>query len=705
MVGYDVYKPATDVFLSWLCITAADNGAEVESSRPIDPVYARAGKRRGNAKSRKRDKAKPEAAFVANAANNTSDGRPIYLVSSEEILRLAKYLSRLATTVVMPRTVWQAYKQALAGRREYAERYARDTLDDGDVEEEDGHVAFIGLLETTAEYIKGIAQVQQVASAKAGEIEATVVLFSNMFDSLMLLPEEEVTHTATMTLQPLLEDEFKPKMVFRLKVDGKAELRLQRQGLLEQADQERTYVAGLMKSPLRDIVMVRQIHPGYTFPLALLSQRHVHASKKAVEADLFLAQYIMDLGLETSLLRTVWEQKDMIAEHTLEEPLLPSSRDMICQVLQKINEGEGATLQAASAASILQHLATQVYAQDSEPLQLLLNINMELDSKVEAVGKANTVILNENRKLSEQLRTLRGWVGTFPFVKLHAENEDERRQTYTSSQITAGNNPLVLRQLNSTTCGSMQLGLLALYSELGMATANFSPHIFAMCYLYQSLKINDRLCGPWSAIEVVTKRHCKDFFVGEEIPTENEKLHTHIKLAVGRSLAHIMEGRRAGSTGRRVSVTSHIRKNERNWEAKPSELVQLLRDYIHGRKSLLQILYPMEDIIRRSTGAWQSYIENGTISFLHALEPALKGVQEEIQFDYLTLDTVCRSLFRRIDGRLRTRLPPMKHVESWEKQTTQSYDIVLAILNELVELEGIRKRNPNMIAQSGHAIY
>jgi hypothetical protein len=128
--------------------------------------------------------AKQAAADAAAASNTTADGRSIHLVSSAEILKQAEFLSRRTETIVMPRPVWQSYKRALAGQKQYAARYAEEALVEN--AEVDGHVAFIEVLEKSAEYIQDIATVQRIASATAPKSESTEVKLSNLLRSLEL---------------------------------------------------------------------------------------------------------------------------------------------------------------------------------------------------------------------------------------------------------------------------------------------------------------------------------------------------------------------------------------------------------------------------------------------------------------------------------------------------------------------------------------
>jgi len=140
MISYEEYKTCTEIYTSWLMVTAEDHGSTIQSSRPIEPVEARSGRPRKSAARKKWAKDRDAAA----AANSTPDGRPIHLMSSREILKQGEFLSRLLETITMPRAVWQGYMWALAGRQQYAAKYARIELrEDMEI---DGHVDFIGVL-------------------------------------------------------------------------------------------------------------------------------------------------------------------------------------------------------------------------------------------------------------------------------------------------------------------------------------------------------------------------------------------------------------------------------------------------------------------------------------------------------------------------------------------------------------------------------
>jgi hypothetical protein len=184
--SYLAYRADTEVVTSWICLTGEDHGNTIVSTRPIDPPGARAGRRPRGGKVLNRWLAARDAAAVVEAADTTADGRPLYDVSSAEILRQAIFLSQLDHTIVMPRAVWNAYKRTLAARRKRAAKSVHkeedgDENDDGGQEEgensrpdenqiaghdetddhPDGQDKSIEVLVEAGEYIKDVVKVQK----------------------------------------------------------------------------------------------------------------------------------------------------------------------------------------------------------------------------------------------------------------------------------------------------------------------------------------------------------------------------------------------------------------------------------------------------------------------------------------------------------------------------------------------------------------
>jgi hypothetical protein len=119
-------------------------------------------------------------------------------------------------------------------------------------------VAFIEVLEKSAEYIQDIATVQRVASATAPKSESTEVKLSNLFRSLELSEDDDdddealtaaikgtsgIASPSTATFDA--SDTYMPKKVYRAQIDPASDYRFRRHCLLEQAATEMRYIQGL----------------------------------------------------------------------------------------------------------------------------------------------------------------------------------------------------------------------------------------------------------------------------------------------------------------------------------------------------------------------------------------------------------------------------------------------------------------------------
>jgi hypothetical protein len=97
--------------------------------------------------------------------------------------------------------------------------------------------------------------------------------------------------------------------------------------------------------------------------------------------------------------------------------------------------------------------------------------------------------------------------------------------------------------------------------------------------------------------------------------------------------------------------------------------------------------------MKATTGAWSSPLENGIIAFLKELQPTLEAVIEEITFDYLTLDSMCRKLFMQMEQSIGVKAVEKSNPSGkWEERTTRSCHIVEAVLGDLNDAEEVQQR-------------
>jgi hypothetical protein len=157
MGKYARIKPYTDIAVPWLLETASAHGMytvsfpfiaptsnrspdqtllthrdpgshvqpapeSVAEAQPSPPALLVPTKKSGRLKGKARKVAKqPQQAPLAAAAASAPKDTPItHKVTTEELLRHAKFFDALGESLLMPKTVWCAFKDAISGRQAYA---------------------------------------------------------------------------------------------------------------------------------------------------------------------------------------------------------------------------------------------------------------------------------------------------------------------------------------------------------------------------------------------------------------------------------------------------------------------------------------------------------------------------------------------------------------------------------------------------------
>jgi len=172
MGRYEWIKLQTNRAVSWLVDTASAHGSEVRTAQdpatvqnltthtPLAPKQGRLkGKARIEAREEARKAKEAEALRVANeAAKQASKPRQI---STDELLRQGRYLGNLQGTIIMPKHIWRAYKDAIRGRQKYADKFAaEEPKHKGNA----GHVYFLDILRQIVGMLEGRVRVQTSAS-------------------------------------------------------------------------------------------------------------------------------------------------------------------------------------------------------------------------------------------------------------------------------------------------------------------------------------------------------------------------------------------------------------------------------------------------------------------------------------------------------------------------------------------------------------
>jgi hypothetical protein len=83
------------------------------------------------------------------------------------------------------------------------------------------------------------------------------------------------------------------------------------------------------------------------------------------------------------------------------------SCDLISKESQGSNEGDEVYIKAAFAAAVFEDPTVREYDLAEESMQQLADANGDIDTKLKAIGRAETSIVNEGRQLAEGVRSLR----------------------------------------------------------------------------------------------------------------------------------------------------------------------------------------------------------------------------------------------------------------------------------------------------------
>lgn len=115
----------------------------------------------GRLKGKARKEAKKKEQLQSQApAPKIKASKTIYKVSTEEILRQARYLENLDQELVMSKPAWNAFKEAVRGRTEYATKFANKQPDH---EGNAGHVYFLDTLRQVVDMIGKVVRVQETS--------------------------------------------------------------------------------------------------------------------------------------------------------------------------------------------------------------------------------------------------------------------------------------------------------------------------------------------------------------------------------------------------------------------------------------------------------------------------------------------------------------------------------------------------------------
>ncbi|KAF2645848.1 hypothetical protein P280DRAFT_130505 [Massarina eburnea CBS 473.64] len=161
MTLYDWYKRCSDEAITWLTNKGEECGNDVRLNQMPDPTPP-TGKLKGRARTLARREAKSaskasSSSATATTSTATKPAKP-YRLSTEEILRQARYLKDSGDTIIMPRRIHRAFKEAIKGRKLHAAKHENENLA---VDRKDGHTYFIEVLVEVTKIISTCVRVQK----------------------------------------------------------------------------------------------------------------------------------------------------------------------------------------------------------------------------------------------------------------------------------------------------------------------------------------------------------------------------------------------------------------------------------------------------------------------------------------------------------------------------------------------------------------
>lgn len=176
--------------------------------------------------------------------------RTSYEVPTEEILRRARYREDHGQELVMSRTVWNAFKEAVRGRAEYAVRVAEE---EPEHEGNAGQVHFLDMLRQVVNMVTKVVRVQTTSQGILATQHDKELTLYNLFEALqdIELPND-TPETATLdapsdestTDGALLPT---PPTCYEPAIDSKEELRQRWLCFKDEADSIMSWIIGMWK--------------------------------------------------------------------------------------------------------------------------------------------------------------------------------------------------------------------------------------------------------------------------------------------------------------------------------------------------------------------------------------------------------------------------------------------------------------------------
>jgi hypothetical protein len=218
-----------------------------------------------------------------------------------------------------------------------------------------------------------------------------------------------------------------------------------------------------------------------------------------------------------------------------------------------------------------------------------------------------------------------------------------------------------------------------------------------MCHLYNALLQTGRIFPGTNAagnmFEKISNLHMQELFMGTNFPTGHD-MHIRLRLAWGTSLSYIKQGKMPVGSSRSLNDAEKLAKGK--WHLETSPAIKILRDYLHGKLSLIKALASFHEEFQKGlqNRERKPFNELDIIQFLDKLLECLEDSYPRLVMDYFTAHCACTELLQKIDAAVGPiSLVPQVGPEAWKEGTDYAYAMVSHLLRDLEKVEDSKAKN------------
>jgi len=381
------------------------------------------------------------------------------------------------------------------------------------------------------------------------------------------------------------------------------------------------------------------------------------------------------------------------------QPLLGASLDYLSEILQSVNEGGVVHIQTALAAQTIH--ALRVTAPDYGHAFKHLFAGL-IDFERQKKNVFPRLAHLEDSDIFQKLRTVVQWVNRWPGENARDDEwalqaNDKVELDNLVGAIAFPKDGIFLRRTNPVLVGKLRLCFSVLREEAGLELVNTGPHVLAMCHLYNALLQTGRISPGTSAagnlFEKLSGLHMQELFMGSTFPTGHE-MHVRLRLAWGTSLSFVKQGKMPVGSSRPLRDAEKLKEGK--WRLETSPAIKILRDYLHGRTSLVKALASFHEEFQKGVRSREQIPFNklDIVEFLDKLLECLEESYPRLIMDYFTAHCACTELLQKIDAAIGSiSLVPQVAPEAWKEGTDYAYAMASQLLRDLEKAEDAKAKN------------